>query len=249
MTSRSGAYDRLCVVLVSTRNPLNIGAVARAMGNFGVRHLRVVEPYDRAFREAKSAVGASGLLKNAEEYSSLEEAVADRSVVIGTTAARARELHHPLRPLKEAMVRVRRALPRDRIALVFGPEKHGLSNADLSHCHWLLRIPTREEQPSMNLGQAVAMCLYELVRTSQRAATTKRERQATAGELERVTSLLFDALETSGYLKGQATAPSQEKLRRLVRRLDLTSRDAQVWLGMFRQMLWKMRTKPKGNAN
>lgn len=88
------ACARLFVVLVAARSPLNIGAAARAMSNFGFKHLRVVTPYQVAFREAKSAVGASTLLKNAGEYKSIAEAVADCSLVVGTTAARTRKLDH-----------------------------------------------------------------------------------------------------------------------------------------------------------
>src|SRR2546430_1541677 len=157
--------DRLRVVLVAARNPLNIGAAARAMSNFGFRHLRVVSPYELAFREARSAVGAAELLKNAEKYKSVAEAVADCTLVVGTTALKHRELQHPLRSLSAAAPLIQRELSSKsgRVALLFGSEKRGLSNEDLSHCHWLLRIPTREAQGSMNLGQAVAVCLYELV--------------------------------------------------------------------------------------
>ncbi|HXZ40160.1 MAG TPA: TrmH family RNA methyltransferase, partial [Terriglobales bacterium] len=91
----SPEFDRLTVVLISTRNPLNIGAAARAMSNFGFSRLRVVAPYQIAFREAQSAVGASAILASAEEYGSLAEAVADCTLVVGTTAAHNRELHHP----------------------------------------------------------------------------------------------------------------------------------------------------------
>ncbi len=86
-SSTTGFLDNLRVVLVATRNPLNIGAVARAMSNFGVRRLRVVNPYEVAFREARSAVGAAGLLEKAEQYEGVAEAVADCSLVVGTTAA------------------------------------------------------------------------------------------------------------------------------------------------------------------
>jgi tRNA C32,U32 (ribose-2'-O)-methylase TrmJ len=82
--------DRLHVVLVATRNPLNVGAAARAMSNFGFSRLRVVAPYDVAFREARSAVGAPQLLKNAEEFPNVSDAVADCSLVVGTTAASSR---------------------------------------------------------------------------------------------------------------------------------------------------------------
>jgi TrmH family RNA methyltransferase len=244
-------FDRLCVVLVSTRNPLNIGAAARAMSNLGFLRLRVVNPYEASFREARSAVGAAPLLAKAEEYSSVAEAVADCSLVIGTTAVDKRELHHPLRLLKDTAPLVRKRLRAGgRVALLFGSEKRGLSNNDFSHCHWLVHIPTREEHTSMNLGQAVAVCLYELARGTAKASnrTSSKEiskaekpKSATSAELERITAMLIDALRASGYLGESSIAAKEEKIRRMVRRLELTSADAELWLGMLRQMLWKMK--------
>src|SRR5260370_40428998 len=97
----SGEMKNLCVVLVGTRNPLNVGAVARAMSNFGAMELRAVRPYEKAWKEAKSAVGAGELLARAKEFASLAEAVADCSLVVGTTAVGNREMKHPLRGLEE----------------------------------------------------------------------------------------------------------------------------------------------------
>jgi TrmH family RNA methyltransferase len=249
-------FDGLCVVLVSTRNPLNIGAAARAMSNLGFLRLRVVNPYEASFREARSAVGAAPLLAKAEEYSSVAEAVADCSLVIGTTAAGNRELHHPMRLLKDAAPLIRKTFRAGgRVALLFGSEKRGLANDDLSHCHWLIHIPTREEHLSMNLGQAVAVCLYELARNpdkeSNRAkgktiSKTEEHKPAAAVELERITTMLIDTLRGSGYLGERAVAAKEEKIRRMVRRLKLSSADAEIWLGMLRQMLWKM--KPPDHA-
>ena len=93
-------FDELAIVLVSIRNPLNLGAAARAMSNFSFSDLRVVNPYGMAFREAKSAVGAAALLRRAKEYSTVADAVADCTLVVGTTAARDRKLNHPLRRLR-----------------------------------------------------------------------------------------------------------------------------------------------------
>jgi tRNA/rRNA methyltransferase len=132
--------DRLRVVLVATRNPLNLGAAARAMSNFGFLRLRVVNPYQVAFREGRSATDAASLLAHAEEYKSVAAAVADCSLVAGTTAGRSRELHHPLRRLEEGARLIRQRLRSGRVSLLFGSEKRGLPNQDLSHCHWLLRI-------------------------------------------------------------------------------------------------------------
>ena len=233
---------RLRVVLVATRNPLNIGAAARAMGNFGFPNLRVVNPHEAAFREARSAVGASALLARAEEYRSVAEAVADCVLVVGTTSGYHREPQHPLRRLEEGAGADRGGLSSGNVALVFGSEKRGLSNQDLSHCHWLLRIPTREEHTSMNLGQAVAVCLYELARDAGSGQQSSAESRASSGELERITALLFEALRASGYLRLEASASAEEKLRRLVRRLRLSAEDAEIWLGMLRQIIWKMRS-------
>ncbi|SRR5271165_18751 len=235
------ASDNLHVVLVATRNPLNLGAAARAMSNFGFAHLRVVNPYEVAFREARSAVGASEILANAKEYASVADAVADCTLVVGTTAVRHRELHHPLRRLEYGARLIRRQLVEGRVALLFGSEKVGLANADLSHCHWLMRIPTREKHISMNLGQAVAVCLYELVRDAKAAQRPEKIKPATASEAERITAVLQDVLRASGYVQPHAAAATEEKLRRLVRRLNLAADDADVLLGMLRQIEWKMR--------
>jgi TrmH family RNA methyltransferase len=242
-------FDRICVVLVSTRNPLNIGAAARAMSNLGFSCLRVVNPYEASFREARSAVGAAPLLAQAEQYGSVAEAVADCSLVVGTTAAGNRELQQPLKLLAEGAQLIRKRLRAgSRVALLFGSEKRGLANDDLSHCHWLIHIPTRKEHVSMNLGQAVAVCLYELERDAGESrsrgpdkAGIKKDKLASAGQLERITTMLIDALRTSGYLGQEPVAAKEEKVRRMVRRLDLSAKDAEVWLGMLRQMLWKMK--------
>ena len=238
----SAEFDRLRVVLVDARNPLNIGAAARAMSNFGFQRLRVVNPYEVAFREAKSAVGAAEVLAKAEEFTSVAEAVADCTLVVGTTGARKRALDLPLYRLEQGARRIRKQLAGGPVALLFGSEKFGLSNAELSHCHWLLRIPTREEHLSMNLGQAVAVCVYELIRDAKTALPETRVRSAPAGEVERITALLMDALRVSGYVKPRVAASTEEKVRRLVRRLRIGRGDGELLLGMLRQVVWKVRS-------
>lgn len=238
--------DRLCVVLVRTRNPLNIGAAARAMQNFGIRRLRVVQPFDPSFREARSAVGASSLLANAEEFQNMADAVADCSLVVGTAASGTRRADHPVLDLQSGAQVILKKLRRaqqgtGRIAIVFGSEKSGLSNDALSYCHWRMHIPTGAQQPSMNLGQAVAVCLYELARGNPKSKPRELSNSAASEEIERVLDVLLDALTTSGYLKA---APSPEKrngVRRFLRRLHLNAEDATTLLGMMRQILWKLR--------
>lgn len=235
--------DNLRVVLVSTRNPLNIGAAARAMCNFGVAQLRVVNPYEPSYREARSAVGAVELLRNSKDFKSVQQAVADCSLVIGTTAVRDRDLQHSVRTLAAAAPLIRKRLASGNVALLFGSERHGLTNDDLSHCHWLLNIPTREQQISMNLGQAVAVCLYEIVRKGRIPSEKTETKPANAGELDRLGSALLEALLISGYLKPGADAINEEKMRRLLRRVDLNSADAEVLTGMMHKIGWKLRSK------
>jgi tRNA/rRNA methyltransferase len=238
----TGHKDNLRVVLVATRNPLNIGASARAMANFGFSRLRVVNPYDLAFREARSAVGAAPLLQSAESFASIADAVADCRLVVGTTSLGHRELQHPLRRLEFGARLINRALTQAPVALLFGCEKFGLNNDDLSHCHWLMRIPTEPRDLSMNLGQAVALCLYELARDPKAAAARppKNIARAAAGETEQLTLMLLDILRKSGYTNPVTEGSTEEKVRRLVRRLDIAGRDAPVLMGMLRQILWKL---------
>jgi TrmH family RNA methyltransferase len=231
----------LRIVLVAPRNPLNIGAAARAMSNFGFSELRLVNPYEVAFREARSAVKAQKVLADAREYPTVADAIADCGVVVGTTSIGPRALEHPLRRLEYGGRLIAKKLTTAPVALLFGSEKFGLSNEDMSHCHWLLRIPTREEHGSMNLGQAVAVCLYEIIRNPA-AANVKPEarRAASAADLERLNTLLEEVLERSGYVHERVKGSTRMKIRRLLRRMDLNAHDAEVWLGMLRQILWKL---------
>lgn len=243
----STPLTELVVVLVRPRNPLNIGAAARAMSNFGVFRLRLVNPYKVAFREARSAVGASAVLKSAEEFGTVADAVADCSQVIGTTAVRNRVLQHLLRQLgDDSSATVREHLQAGRVALLFGSEKIGLTNADFTHCHWLLTIPTNEEHISMNLGQAVAVCLYELAQgRSHSDALPEKLEPAKSGEIEQITAGLYEALNKSGYVKPGNDAVAEKKVRRLMLRLNFQELDAKVFLGMVRQIVWKLRQTGK----
>lgn len=242
-----------------SRNPLNIGAAARAMSNFGALDLRVVTPFERAFREAVSAVGAAPLLAKAQEFSTVDEAVRDCSLVVGTTAIGNRELQHPLHSLDDAAKKIRCSLRSGRVAVLFGSEKTGLSNRDLSHCHWLLHIPTRQEHRSMNLAQAVAIVVYELSRGKGQlqakpgasslffkvGASPLNQLAAPHADMEtlvRINDALRAALDASGYIHPRSAASAEEKLRRMLLRLHLNAADANVVLGMLRKILWKLKS-------
>jgi TrmH family RNA methyltransferase len=244
--------DRVVVVLARARNPSNIGAVARAMHDFGFRHLRVVNEYPVPFEAARSAIDASAVLAAATAFTDMADAVADCTVVVGTTAVGERVLQHPLRVLPDAAAEIQRHLAEQaggRVALLFGSEKTGLSNEELSHCHWLLTIPMEQHEelrhPSMNLGQAVAVCLYELVRNGGGAgdAITKQagvSPAATAQELERLTALFMEVLERTGYRRHHPANCDDAAIRRLVLRMNLSAEDAPVWMGVLRQILWRV---------
>ena len=237
--------SHLRVVLISPRNPLNIGAAARAMFNLGFSRLRVVNPYEAAFREARSAIGAREILQSAEEFPSVADAVADCALVVGTTSLGHRALDHSLHRLEKGAPLIREQMQAESVALLFGSEKFGLGNEDMSHCHWLLRIATADHEHSMNLGQAVAVCLYELSRGTldSPSAPPRAPKPVMAADTEQITRLLLDVLGKSGYVNPVTAASTETKVRRLVRRLDLSARDAPVVLGMLRQILWKLESK------
>ncbi len=219
------------------------------MSNFGFLRLRVVNPYEVAFREAKSAMGAAELLASAGEYRTVAEAVADCALVVGTTAIGHRELRHPVRRLEYGARLIRRGMASGNVALLFGSEKFGLSNDDMSHCHWLMHIPARPEHQSMNLGQAVAVCAYEIVRSRSAAAKEPAKLgQAWSGDVERFTEMLLEILRESGYVKERTAASTEQKIRRMVHRLNLPARDAEVWLGVLRQILWKVTPRSGGDS-
>jgi len=262
---------RVCVVLVRARNPSNIGAVARAMHDFGFSRLRVVNEFAMPFEAAKSAVDASAVMASAVTFASVAEAVADCTLVVGTTAVGERDLQHELLRLAEAAPRLRAELQRDpahddrtvvngptgvggsRVALVFGSEKTGLSNDELSHCNWLLTVPMQDyadvRHPSMNLGQAAAVCLYELVReyadpTGDDEAVTHGAPDVvprpSAAQLERITALLNEVMEKTEYTRRHAHNSDPAHVRRLVRRIGASAVDAPVWIGILKQVLWKL---------
>lgn len=217
------------VVLVRVRNPLNIGAAARAMANFGLSDLAAVEPYGPSWRAARSAVGAEDLLRKAR-LTTLPEAVADCHLVLGTTAAARRELQQPLVPLPGLAEFLKERLPSGgRLAVLFGSEKIGLRNEDFQYCHALLNIPTAGRTPSMNLGQAVAVAAYELSRCGLKASAREPGYASPEGaQIEGLVSGSMKALQRVGYWQHMPDTVRAEKLRRAFLRWKLTKGDASL---------------------
>ena len=236
------------VVLVRARNPNNMGAVARAMHDFGFGRLAVVSEYPVPLETARAAVDAGAVIAAAATYGSVGEAVGACTLVLGTTAVGERALEHSLLTLKEAAGQVREHLAANaehRVGLLFGSEKTGLSNEELSHCQVLVTIPMEQyagvRHPSMNLGQAAAVCLYELVRERELQRVQAEPRRPTADEMERLRGLFAEVLEEAEYVRRHPANRDEAQVRRLLLRAAPTAADAPVWMGVLRQVLWGLR--------
>lgn len=246
------------MVLVSPRNPLNIGAVARAMANFGFMHLTVAAAYAPHWREARSAVGAPELLENARETESLAQAVAGCTFVMGTGTLTHRKPEQPVISLPALAPVLQRELANGgRVGLVLGPEKHGLTREDLSYCHVLVEIPTDPRQPSMNLGQAAAVCLYELSRCADSTGDgsanflggnvggsvprdRKEEPRSSSALLDRLGELIEETMVAAHYSPESLQGANRHDLRVLLRRLCLSPLDTRRMLGLFRRILRRL---------
>ena len=235
---------RICVVLVRARNPNNIGAVARAMHGFGFHDLRLVNDYSVALEKARSAIDASAILASAREFPTVADAVADCGLVVGTTAVGKRKQEHPIYALPDGAGLLCAASTTQPVALLFGSEKTGLSNQALSHCHWLMTIPMHRtpglRHASMNLGQAAAVCLYELIRQSEGSPLNPLPPRASAADLERLTELWGSLLVATGYAQRRPAGAEPTEVRRTIHRLNLSQSDARRWIGILRQLHWKI---------
>jgi tRNA/rRNA methyltransferase len=257
---------RLTVVLVGARNPGNIGAAARAMQDFGFSDLRVVNEFAAPFEaaqieaaasvEAKSAVAAESVMRNARRFDALAEAIADCTLVVGTTAVGEREIKMPVEPLRQTAGEILATLgaaESGRVALLFGSEKTGLTNEQLSHCNRLTTVPMYapqgtgsdgkpERHLSMNLGQSVAVCLYELTREGfegARELPVLHEAPATADDRERLTQLLLDVMQATGYTRRYPQNAGGPLVRQLAMQLGTSHREAMTWMGVLKQVLWR----------
>lgn len=234
------------IVLVRPRNPLNIGAAARALANFGLLDLVVVAPFEPTWAEARTAaVGAGAVMAAARSVPTLADAIGDATLVLGTTTGARRNIGRELLPLPElaTWLRVRKA--RGAAALLFGSEKTGLSNDDMSYCHALVRIPTTLDSPSMNLGQAVAVCAYELARAGilspqPPGVVVRRSDPANQQTLDNVLDRAARVLDVSGYLQPKSRAAMLIKLRRVLLSLNLTCSNARILGGVLSQIEWKL---------
>lgn len=209
------------------------------MKNFGLTDLVIVAPYAPVWDEVVSAVNATDVIHNARVVPTLADAVADCTLAVGTgDSTRAAGKHSFYTP---AELRGDVAGTNHHLALVFGPEKHGLTNDDLSHCHRLMTIPTRPDCPSMNLGQAVAVCCYELMRDGAESEEVKSVvNRATAGEVEMSLRLALEVLRLADFMLPGNEPELTRKLRRTLLGLNLSRREVKTLCGALRQIKNKL---------
>lgn len=228
----------LRIVLVEPRYAGNVGAVARALRNFGLSDLALVNPAPLCREQAEMlAVHARDLLDTMRTYPSLRAATADCGLVIGTTCRpglyRART-----EPPRVLAPRIIAAAAVNRVALLFGPETHGLVNADLRLCHQLITIPTDAGYPSLNLAQAVVLCCYELFVAAHGEELVPSRQLATAEHQELMYEKLKQAFLKIGFLHPDNPEHIMCAFRRIFGRAGLEERDVRILLGLARQIDW-----------
>lgn len=226
------------IVLVRPKGSGNIGSVARAMKNFGMRDLAIVGGgRTESFLARSMAAHAREVLKSARRFATLREAVADCGLVVGTTCRGGLYREHSLPP-REIAPAIASAARKAKCALVFGPEDHGLSNEDLKQCQRLITTPTDPEYPSLNLAQAATVCLYEIFLAALETPAGEEIERAPAEDVER----LFDKMKTSlleiGYLDPQNPEHILFAFRRIFGRGGLEEKDVRILIGLFRQIDW-----------
>lgn len=206
------------IVLSGTTHPGNIGAAARAMKNMGLSDLVLVNPRHFPHEDATArASGAEDVLQAARVAGTLEEAIGDCRYVAGTSA-RPRTIGWPTLAPRECAARLASESGQGRVALLFGPEKAGLTNDDLDRCHSLVTIPTAPGFSSLNLAMAVQVLCYEAYLAANDPAVSEKRREtplASGAELERFYVHLEQVLTASGFLDADNPRYLMRRLRRL----------------------------------
>jgi len=239
--------NSISILLVRPRYPENIGSVARAMKNTGLNRLVVVDGSSPLHRDAyKLASGAEGILERAEEFPSLREAISEMEYVVGSTSRAGKE-RSPLLTPKNVAEKLIPISEENSIALVFGSEKEGLTNEELSLCHLYVRIPSVESFPSLNLAQAVMVLCYELFQSS---TTNQKETGplASSDHLERMFAHMERTLLAIEFLDAKQPERIMRVLRKIFGRSQMDEREVQIFQGIWSKIDWhlkrgKLRTK------
>ncbi|MDX8128823.1 RNA methyltransferase [Methylomonas sp. EFPC1] len=227
------------VVLVETSHPGNIGAVARAMKNMQMDQLRLVSPKSFPHADATArASGADDVLRSATVFDSLQDAIADCQVVLGSSA-RDRTISWPSLTARQTAEKWVGALPKQNIALVFGRENSGLKNHELDLSHYLLRIPCNTEYSSLNLAAAVQVVCYELFVASGQEMVSNvgdmgEEPLATAEQMEAFYVHLHQTMADIGFLHPERSKSIMRRLRRIFNRTQLDTKELDILRGILR---------------
>ncbi|HHH42538.1 MAG TPA: RNA methyltransferase [Gammaproteobacteria bacterium] len=231
------------IVLINTSHPGNIGATARAMKNMGLDTLCLVEPKQYPSAEATArASGADDLLARAACFSTLEEAVADCELVIGASA-RSRTLPVPLLDPRACAALVHRQTDVERVAILFGRERTGLTNEELDRCHQLVQIPTSADYPSLNIAAAVQVIAYEL-RLAAGVVEKPHEPEVDYASMEQMEQFYTHLEQTLVELEFLDPANPRQLMRRL-RRLFNRARPDQNEINILRGILTAAGRKPR----
>ena len=239
--------ENLAVVMVETLYPENVGAAARACANFGVKELILVRPRRLEEEKMKAMATRAGIpvLENMKIFEDLEEALSPFGYVVGTTARLGRQ-RKVFETIREAAPRLVELSQKNRIALLFGNEKWGLTNEDLYHCHTVVTIPTTEAT-SLNVAQAVVVILYEIF-TQAAEVNLSRPKLATVHELEPMYRILKETLEAIDYVPHENVTLWMTTIRRFLSRLELTSQEVRIIQGFCRNLLWHLKHRPPGKG-
>lgn len=232
---KSPSLDNISIILVDTKTPANIGAVARCMMNMGLTCLVLVNPPRDPNKDAfRLAAGAEAVLDRAATFSSLVDAVAEQGLVIGASRHPGRLRKHPHAP-REMAVDIIPLLSKNRTALVFGNEVNGLELADLALCHELVAIPSSPEFPSLNLSHAVMIMAYELFLAAADPVQAQEIELAPARDQEAFFLHLQKTLQRIGFLETGHPERMMLSLRRIFGKARLDPREAAILRGILRE--------------
>ena len=232
------SLDHLTIVLVETQSAGNIGSVARAMKNLGLSRLVLVDPQTALTEEARHlACGADDVLDNAQRAETLPEALAPFHLSVGTSSRSVEWIPTVLLP-SELAQRLTEFSSDQRVALVFGPERTGLTNEHLQHCQWLMTIPTNPEFDSMNLAHAVAIVAYEIRKQFTTQPVGRTLERPDLEQVEGFTNDLQRCLDEIGFLNQQNPQQVMFTLRQMLSRACLEERDVSILRGILRQWSW-----------
>ena len=226
------------IIMVRPRGSGNIGSVARAMKNVGAKELAIVgRARTQSFWARAMAVHGRDILSEAKCYETIRSAIADCTLVVGTTCRAGLYRSHSQTP-REAAPALVSAAKTGKAALLFGPEDHGLSNKDLEHCQQLITIPTHPDYQSLNVAQAVVICLYEIYLAALAPAQADGLERAKAEDIERLFDIMRNSLLKIGFLDSENPEHMLLAFRRIFGRNGLEAKDVRILTGMFRQIEW-----------